>query len=150
MSGDRETLFLRGLPGSGKTLLMSNLIHHLQGKLAMEDSVGLAYVYCNFRRKGEQTPIHIFSSVLKQLSQARDPLPEPVKSLYKSHNKTQSRSLLEEIIATMCSVIEELSRCFIVIDALDELELQEYETAPAKTIRTPKEDGAQLYRYFAR
>lgn len=32
MSGDGETLFLRGLPGSGKTLLMSNLIHHLRAK----------------------------------------------------------------------------------------------------------------------
>lgn len=38
--------------GAGKTLLISNVIHTLRVKFEAKENVGVAYVYCNFRRKG--------------------------------------------------------------------------------------------------
>lgn len=124
ISDDEATLFLPGLPGAGKTLLICNVVHHLQTNFGAEDGVGIAYIYCNFRRKEEQTALHILANILKQVSQGGNAIPEPMKRLYDCHTKVQSRPTLEELATTLCCVIKKLSKCFFVIDALDELDFK--------------------------
>lgn len=124
ISDDGATLFLPGIPGAGKTLLICNIIHHLQKEFGAEDDVGVAYVYCNFQRKEEQTALHILANLLKQVSQGGNAIPDPMKNLYECHTKVQSRPTLGEIATTLCCVIKELSKCFLVIDALDELDFK--------------------------
>ncbi|KAK5052599.1 hypothetical protein LTR84_002464 [Exophiala bonariae] len=124
VSGGGKTLFLRGMPGAGKTLLMSNVIHHLQAKFMTEENIGIAYLYCNFRRNEEQTALHVCTNLLKQLVRVRGAIPESVKDMHSRHGKVQTRPTLEEIVTTLCAVIRELTKCIFIIDALDELDFK--------------------------
>ncbi|KAL1965282.1 hypothetical protein VTN77DRAFT_5884 [Rasamsonia byssochlamydoides] len=116
----KQTLFCPGIPGAGKTILTSIIVNHLEQKFTSDDSVGIAYLYCNFRRQQEQTPLDLLTILLKQLAQGRGSLPGSVKSLYEHHKQKGSRPGLDEIMGALQSVIAAYTKTFIIIDALDE------------------------------
>ncbi|KAF4215380.1 hypothetical protein CNMCM5878_008086 [Aspergillus fumigatiaffinis] len=86
----QETLFCPGIPGAGKTILTSVVINYLTRRTSEDRSLGVAYVYCNFQQKDEQTADRLLLSLLKQLSKRLPTIPG------------------------------EYSRVFILVDALDE------------------------------
>jgi Cdc6-like AAA superfamily ATPase len=58
----RETLFCPGMPGAGKTILSSIVVDHLTSKFHHEN-IGIAYIYCNFRRQHEQNIDDLLASL---------------------------------------------------------------------------------------
>lgn len=94
---DKQTLFCPGIPGAGKTILASIMIEKLSTRFHNNKSVGIAYIYCNFRRKDVQKEQDLLASLLKQLSQKQSPLPDSVKSLYNKHKERRTRPSLDEI-----------------------------------------------------
>ncbi|KAF5678547.1 ankyrin protein [Fusarium denticulatum] len=115
-----QTLFCRGIPGVGKTILTSGLIDHLSSKLAGDSASGISYIFCNFQRQDQQTSDGLLTCILKQLSAGLPSLPESLRSLYTSHAIQRTRPSSREIISTLASVISEHSKVFIIVDALDE------------------------------
>ncbi|PNP55551.1 hypothetical protein FNYG_15490 [Fusarium nygamai] len=67
MSIKKLTMFCPGVPGCGKTILTSIVIDNLQSRFAENPKVGVAFVYCNFRRKSEQSAWDLLGSILRQL-----------------------------------------------------------------------------------
>ena len=118
IESEGQTLFCTGIPGAGKTILTSIVIDTLSE--TWDDTVGIAYVYCNFRRQNDQNAIDLLASLLKQLARSRPSLPDAVRSLYDRHGSKQSRPSLDEISRALQSVAALYSRVFIVVDALDE------------------------------
>jgi len=116
----KQVLFCPGMPGAGKTMITSIVIDSLYSKFQYDDSIGIAYLYCNFRRQQEETPYALLLNLLGQLIQGRPSVPESVKSLYERHKPKRTRPSLEEISNVLHSVIIDYSRAFIIIDALDE------------------------------
>jgi Cdc6-like AAA superfamily ATPase len=115
-----QTLFCPGIPGAGKTILTSIVVDNLETLSVDNRTVGIAYVYCNFRRQDEQTAKELLESLVKQLLQGLSDFPENVKSFHEKHRKNKSRPSLEEISSTLLSITKLYSRVFILIDALDE------------------------------
>ncbi len=115
-----QTLFCPGMPGAGKTILTSIVIDHLHAKLGHDPNIGIAYLYCNFRRQHEQKMGDLLASLLKQLTQGRSSLPDSVKNLHDRHKSNRTRPSLEEIVGRLQDVAAMYSRVFIVVDALDE------------------------------
>ncbi|KAF5648056.1 xylosidase glycosyl hydrolase [Fusarium sp. NRRL 52700] len=115
-----QTLFCRGMPGVGKTILTSGLISHLSSKFEGDSASGISYVFCNFQRQGQQTSDSLLACILKQLSAGLPSLPECLRSLYTSHSIPRTRPLSREILSSLGSVISEHKRVFVIIDALDE------------------------------
>jgi hypothetical protein len=95
------------------------VVDALSERFQNNDSIVVAYVYCDFKRQNEQTLEHLLASVLKQLAQGRPSLPESVKSLYDQKAK-KSRPSVDDTLTVLQSVAADYSRVFIVIDALDE------------------------------
>jgi hypothetical protein len=116
----KKTLFCPGIPGAGKTILTAITIDDLTMRFRSEADIGIAYLYCNFRRQDEQKADDLLISLLKQLSQERASLPDSVKALYKKHKDKRTRPSFDEISKTLQSVAIMFSRVFIIIDALDE------------------------------
>ena len=114
----KKTLFCPGIPGAGKTILAAITIDNLTARFQKDPSIGIAYIYFNFRRRDEQKAVDLLASLLKQLSQQRASLPDNVKALHDQHERT--RPSFEEISKTLQSVAAIYSRVFIVVDALDE------------------------------
>jgi Cdc6-like AAA superfamily ATPase len=120
---NKPTLFCPGIPGAGKTMLTSIVIDHLCTKFQKDPSIGIAYLYCNFQRYGEQKPTDLLLSLLKQLLQERPSLPDIVKDLYASHKDKRTRPSINEISEVLHSVVTNYSGAFIIIDALDECQV---------------------------
>lgn len=124
------TLFCPGFPGVGKTILTSAVVNHLRSNIQKGDdqgdgnrddsNIGITYLYCNFRRQYEQKAEDLLASLLKQLSEGREYVPDCVKTLHDKHKVKQTRPSIDEISMSLQSVITLYSRVFIVVDALDE------------------------------
>ncbi|KAJ5604952.1 hypothetical protein N7510_010106 [Penicillium lagena] len=99
---------------------MSIVVNELQSMAQHDDTVQVAFFYCNYREK--TTIEDIFASFLKQLVRPL-PLPSRLKSLYEMHKKSESNLSLEEILELLRLVISDLSKVYFVIDALDESHL---------------------------
>jgi Cdc6-like AAA superfamily ATPase len=119
----KQTLFCEGIPGAGKTILTSIVINDLITRFQNGLTIGIAYIYCNFRRKDDQKAEDLLASLLKQLAQDRPSLPDIVKDLYSRHKEKRTRPPLEEISRTLQSVAAMYSRVFIIVDALDECQV---------------------------
>ncbi|KAH0535997.1 hypothetical protein FGG08_007114, partial [Glutinoglossum americanum] len=115
-----KTLFCSGIPGAGKTILTSIVVDHLCSKYKTDFSVGIAYLYCNFRQQQQQKPEDLLSSLLKQLVQKQVSVPESVKTLYECHNRERTRPSFNQILEALKSVTAQYSRVLIIVDALDE------------------------------
>jgi Cdc6-like AAA superfamily ATPase len=120
VEAEKQTLFCPGIPGAGKTIITSIVVEELLSHVENNQSVGVAYLYCDFRRQDEQKAEDLLMSLLKQLSQDWPSLPNSVTSLYDSHQKRNTRPSFNEISSTLRSIASLYSRIFIIVDALDE------------------------------
>lgn len=117
-----KTLFCPGIPGAGKTTLTSIVVDKLTEHFNNDDTVFVAYIYCNYRPKFSQGIADLLASLLKQMAQHNYPLPESVKLLYDKHINKRTRPSLDEISKTLTLVATTFSKGFIIVDALDECE----------------------------
>jgi NACHT domain len=97
----KQTLFCPGIPGAGKTILTSIIVEELSTRFQHDSSVGIAYLYCNFRRQHEQKLEDLLASLLKQFVQEQPSLPSSVKDLYEQHKIRRTRPSLDEIARTL-------------------------------------------------
>ena len=123
LNQSKQTLFCPGIPGAGKTIITSIVVEYLWTKFRNDTAVGIAYLYCNFRRHQEQRPVDLLASLLQQLVQGQPSLPESLKSLYNYHKDKRTRPLFDEFSKVLHSVITGYRRTFILIDALDECQI---------------------------
>ena len=120
VSQSKQTLFCPGIPGAGKTVITSIVVEHLLTEFQNDINIGIAYIYCDYKRQQEQKLEDLLKSLLKQLVQKQPSMPESIKSLYKHHRDRGTSPPLVEILRVLYSVVANYSRVFIIIDALDE------------------------------
>ena len=119
LDNPKESLFCPGIPGAGKTMIAAIAIDHLlNAKFA--DTVGVAYVYCNYKAQAEQDTVNLLAAILKQLVQVQPSFTKPVKLLYDHHASRRTKPSLEEIFKALESVLAKYSSVYIIVDALDE------------------------------
>ena len=122
---EKQTLFCPGIPGAGKTILTSIVVDDLDTRFSGDPQIGIAYIYCNFRRKDEQKAEDLLASLLKQLAQGQSPLPDSVKTLYDCHKDKRTRPSFDEFSRALQLVVAKYSRVFIVVDGLDECQISD-------------------------
>ncbi|RDW63402.1 hypothetical protein BP6252_10947 [Coleophoma cylindrospora] len=120
---DKRTLFCPGIPGAGKTILTAIVVEELVTRFNGNNSIGIAYLYCNFRRQHEQNVESLLSSLLKQLAECLPSLPNTVKDLYDRHKTKRTRPSCEELSLSLHAVAGLYTRVFVFIDALDECQV---------------------------
>jgi hypothetical protein len=125
---DKQTLFCPGIPRAGKTILTSIVVENITTRFYNDKSIGIAYLYCNFRQQHEQKIADLLASLLKQLAGCQPSLSVSVKDLYDRHKPKQTRPSVDEIFRSLQSVVAMYSRVFIVIDALDECQASDCRT----------------------
>lgn len=117
--GASRTLFCPGIPGAGKTMMAAIVVDHLHNTVQTPD-VGVAYLYCNYKRRVDQTAPNLLAAILKQLVQGRPSFAQPLSSLYDHHQPRGTKLSLEEALSALQSVLAAYSKVYLVIDALDE------------------------------
>lgn len=118
----QQTLYCPGIPGAGKTMLSSVVIEHLRGErhADVDSNIGIAFLYCSYKRQGEQKLKVLLASLLQQLVRGLPSLPDEVDQLQKKHLAEETQPSINEIKTLLCSVTKSFPKISIVIDALDE------------------------------
>ncbi|KAH7139225.1 hypothetical protein B0J11DRAFT_564044 [Dendryphion nanum] len=110
-------LWIHGIPGAGKTVLISHLIKQLKCHRHNPSStkVALVYYYCYYgRNQDEAAPF--LRWLLNQLCRQSNVVP---KSLYKLY-KAGTEATVAEILLVVLEMIVHFDKIYVVIDALDE------------------------------
>jgi hypothetical protein len=98
------------------------VIDQLEERLAaMKSSIGLAYVYCDYRDQKAQSIENILGAVLKQLLRLLPRIPETISRIYYervAHNKSLGSADAMDLLRTCCA---QFSKTYVCIDALDEV-----------------------------
>lgn len=101
-------------------MLASLVIDHLR-RTPGEKSTATAYIYCDYRRQDEQTPMNLTASVTKQLLEHNIAIPEGVLKIYQPHRSKGTRPNFEEVLEMINLAMSPLSKIYLILDALDEL-----------------------------
>ncbi|KAF7354365.1 Ankyrin repeat protein [Mycena venus] len=117
-SGSGKTLWCQGIPGAGKTVLLSMVVEHLGGPNFKHRNIGVACAYLNYKEAEHQTPVKLLAGFWRQLIVGRNV--DSAKMLYLQHHEKGTTPTLDEVFNLLCTVITEFSKVFIVIDAVDE------------------------------
>lgn len=152
------------MPGAGKTICTATVINDLNTRFdgrgtthppthpptrshGHSSTVGIAYIYCNFRRREEQRLEDLLLNLVKQLSQTRECLPDDVRALFETHKEKRTRPLFDEIWRTLKSVSGRFQRVFVVVDALDECQADDgcQSRLIAQLLKLQSECGANVF-----
>ncbi|KAF7368010.1 Ankyrin [Mycena sanguinolenta] len=117
-SNGQQILWCRGIPGAGKTVLVSMVVDHLRLQ-SQKTNTAVACIYLNHKEAEIQTPVNLLASLWKQFVVGKPMLPA-VHKLYKDHHERGTRPSLDEVLRIIHSVIGEYSKAYLIVDALDE------------------------------
>ncbi|KAH0565685.1 hypothetical protein GP486_000925 [Trichoglossum hirsutum] len=119
-------LWLHGIPGAGKTKLVSTVVDDLlDGFKQHSNDEALAYFYCDRNEFVRQDPELILSSFVRQLSISRngDAIQRSVVQLYHQKQKTgfaSGKLKIEESRDVLLQLVRIYPQTTLVLDALDE------------------------------
>ncbi|CZS79719.1 unnamed protein product [Fusarium graminearum] len=120
LEASKQTMLCQGIPGAGKTILTSVVVHDIIQRFHENSNVGIAYIYCNYRKQDDQTIDKISASLVKQLAERQAAFPKVIQDLHNLHKPRKTRPLAEELSETLRLLVETHDRVFILLDALDE------------------------------
>jgi len=120
-----QILWLYGIPGCGKSVLLSTVVQHVKELCSSVSDVGHAYFYFTFRDELKQTTEGFLRSIIVQLSSQRPSLPEEVRGLYNVHGTQQQGPPLPNLIRVFFSLLQSFRKTYLMIDALDECSEQD-------------------------
>jgi hypothetical protein len=90
-------------------------IEYLFGEVK-DGTIGLAYIYCDYKTQDDQTTFMLLSALLRQLLQDQPSVSDLLQTSFKKNVKPPIEALIDQLQAT----ISTYSRVYIIIDALDE------------------------------
>ncbi|KAJ7453540.1 ankyrin repeat-containing domain protein [Mycena galericulata] len=117
-SGKGGVLWCHGMPGAGKTVLLSIVVDHLRTDQDIENT-GVAVIYLNHKETDMRTPSQLLASLWRQLVFGKS-IPRHLGDLHKRHCETRTRPSVDEDRAVLHSTISEYSKVFVLVDAMDE------------------------------
>jgi hypothetical protein len=115
------TLFCPGIPGAGKTIMAALVIDHLLRSQHVADEP-VTFIYCNYKRRSEQSAKHMLSSIFRQIIDIQPGVPKLVEDFYTSHTTKRTTPSSDEIRQVFEAASRDLQGLTIIVDALDECE----------------------------
>ncbi|RYP61232.1 hypothetical protein DL770_009837 [Monosporascus sp. CRB-9-2] len=117
-------LWLSGFAGSGKTILVSNVVRSLTVWAGEEKSrPQVAYFFCDFRNANSQDIAVLMGSIVSQLIVQSGSIPGPVEEAFRT--STVAGTYRSPEISFLVDVLELLtcqSRALVLIDGVDEVD----------------------------
>ncbi|KAI9779165.1 MAG: hypothetical protein M1839_007700 [Geoglossum umbratile] len=115
-----QSLWLHGIPGCGKTIICSTIVDHIQELCENRLAGRLAYYYFDFSDSKSQKLGSLLRSLIVQLSNQTDVLPQVLETLFDQCDNGRSSPEDESLAAALFSLLDDPALTYIVIDGLDE------------------------------
>ncbi|KAH6711656.1 hypothetical protein BKA61DRAFT_522547, partial [Leptodontidium sp. MPI-SDFR-AT-0119] len=132
-------LWLYGIPGAGKTILMSTIIQEVD-KITNIDE-GFAFFYCDYKDAATHEISNILGSLVKQLVSTNEAAFQLLEPFYEGHYHSASghrQPSAESVIRLLHSITDLFSLTTIIIDGLDEISTNRFDTV--ELLRAIQED----------
>jgi ankyrin repeat domain-containing protein 50 len=129
-SKDDQLLWLHGIPGTGKTVLCSTTIDHVQSYCA-DRPVGEAstrrsvYYYFEFSDNHKQSMANLLKSCIFQLISTNPGISKAAEDLYDDRYMGANEPSLRELLGVLLAEVATYGTLLLMIDALDECPKQE-------------------------
>ncbi|KAF8207492.1 ankyrin repeat-containing domain protein [Mycena galopus ATCC 62051] len=118
-AGEIPALWCRGIPGAGKTVLVSIVVDDLRRNLA-NLNIGVGVLYLDHKATAEaHSPRNLLAAIWQQLA-LEEPLSSDFLTLYKKHRAQGTHLSLEDTYSMLQCTASKFSQVFIFVDALDE------------------------------
>ena len=89
--------------------------------MVRERNIGVSCFYVDFAAREEQSPANILGSLLKQIVDKLEKIPDEISQTFQDHKKViGGRNLQVVQIVKMLQIVTSLQPTFICVDALDE------------------------------
>jgi len=112
-------LWIHGIPGAGKTILMSHLVEHIneycQSQSQSQSTKAHAYYYCYFGHSQDEAA-HFLGSLLNQLCRQSGLVTPEIYKMYKAGSEPN----LSELLTALEGMLAHFDTVYVVVDALDE------------------------------
>ena len=92
---------------------------HLQATI-LDSKSAVAFIYCNYKERSQQTLTNLLSSVARQLIDRSNLIPDQLRSSYSQRTKDETRPSHQDLLELLADIGSGFSSIFLVIDALDE------------------------------
>jgi len=99
---------------------LSSMVVDALNKTRASSKVGIAFLYCLYAERKDQTINQLLGSLIQQLLLQHGAIPEEVRTQYDSHMLEKTQPDLAELSKRLGSTTSLFSKVYIVIDALDE------------------------------
>ncbi|RYP37254.1 hypothetical protein DL768_010892 [Monosporascus sp. mg162] len=116
--GHRRFLWIHGIPGAGKAIIASFLIHTIANNC---QSKGYSYYYCSHQRCQDETRPFLQWVFTDLCNQSERLIPQGLLNLYRKHRGSVHSVLIDDLLKCPLAVTRLFSRqVCIVVDAVDE------------------------------
>lgn len=123
-----QTLFCPGIPGAGKTVMAATIIEHLESALTDDSKAVVAYIYCSYQPKTEQSIECMVQVLLRQVTAKNSKIPHNIQRLHDQYSQGSTRPPLKKLLTELCESFKQYDRVFVVLDAVDEYYVSNYES----------------------
>lgn len=122
--GQVQAIWLHGIPGCGKSVLSSTIIDDLHQLCGSGTRSIVLYFYSDFSDPLKRTQDSMIRSIITQLVRNVSAVPDAVAKLFSSLKSSNRQGSIEEYLTALLYLVQEFSRVFLVLDALDECDRQ--------------------------
>ena len=109
--------------GQVDSFLSSTIIKTLSSRVAADPDEFLVYFYCDYKQNSTHDPVNILKSLIKQLAERNEDTFTQLKDFCVNHGQKQSLEIAsspQQLGSLLQSMTRNISKVFIVVDALDE------------------------------
>lgn len=117
-----RSLWIRGIPGAGKTVLMSHLIEQIK-KICDQSpkrDITYAFYYCYFAHKQDETKPFL-KWLISRLCRKADHVPASINELRKNGGEPN----VADLLTALASILTKFEVVYVAVDAIDESDLRE-------------------------
>lgn len=119
-ASSKNSLWLHGIPGAGKTILCSTVIAQIEELCSSEVGYECVYFYFDFNEPRKQVLEAMLQSVIAQLCCNKPVIPVEVQALYDNSRHGVEQPTEEGLLSTLRSLLQKSHKTFVILDALDE------------------------------
>lgn len=119
--GEYKQLWCWGIPGAGKTVLVSIIVNHLrhQRDEEREARIGIAVIYFKYNDP-DQTLDNILGSLIRQLVNESSVIPTQLVKFYEQSRNRDTSLSVDELGDVLKATVDEFDEVYFVVDGLDE------------------------------
>ncbi|KAH6874349.1 hypothetical protein BKA70DRAFT_1208793 [Coprinopsis sp. MPI-PUGE-AT-0042] len=120
-SGEIKILWGSGIPGAGKTVLVSLVINEIERRVAeAQEPICVAYFFMRYSEHGQVSVRNVLEVLVKQTVERHQDLLPLAAEVYDQHVREGTEPTEAQLLALLEQFIAHMAITFYILDALDE------------------------------